>query len=307
MHKHSVAGRKGETPFCVSAMRILFQNLFRQKKRVYLTILAVLLGIALFIPLSAPEASGITAGGVIQLVNKERVSRGLDIVAENSSLTRAAQDKLDDMIKHDYFSHTSPNGVTPWYWIEKNGYDYKYAGENLAVNFSSAEDQHESWMASSTHRKNILNPTYKEIGVAVANGEINGTYSTIAVQLFSTKAGGFVPAKKSDPLPQGSEVKSAQEEVRVGAPLPEQNIVQNEETGKSCFSAACYFQRINDALSGSRQVSEEVAWMAVVLILFFSITLNAIMLSKKEDHNPFIAANTVILLMVLTSVVFWKI
>ena len=58
-------------------------------------------------------------------------------------------------------------GTTPWSWIEKENYDYNYAGENLAMDFQSAEKMEEAWMASPTHRANILNGKYREIGMAV--------------------------------------------------------------------------------------------------------------------------------------------
>ena len=93
------------------------------------------------------------------------------------------------MIKNDYFAHTSPQGISPWYWYDKDNYDYKYAGENLAINFLKAEDQQKAWMDSPTHRKNIFNPNYQEIGVAVAAGEINNQTAIITVQEFGTLSG----------------------------------------------------------------------------------------------------------------------
>lgn len=270
-------------------------------------ILVAVLSVATFLPISTLNAASVTSENIIQLVNKERTAQGIDLVAENSLLSSAAQDKLNDMIKNDYFAHTSPEGITPWYWVEKKGYDYKYAGENLAINFSSAEEQHEAWMASSTHRKNILNPTYKEIGVAVTEGQLNGTYSTIVVQLFGTQVHGAIPAPKSEPVTKGSEVENAQP-AQVATPAPEKTpVTSNEPASSGCAGIMCYLQKFKDTISIPVKVSEEAAWLMVILILFFSITLNAVMLSKKEEQDPFIAANTVVLLLVLTSVVFWRV
>ena len=103
-------------------------------------------------------ASEITKDSIINLVNKSRAENSASALVENQNLDNAARDKLEDMIKNNYFAHASPTGVTPWFWFEKNGYDYKYAGENLALGFSSAEKEHRAWMDSPTHRKNILNP-----------------------------------------------------------------------------------------------------------------------------------------------------
>jgi Fe2+ or Zn2+ uptake regulation protein len=105
-------------------------------------------------------------------------------------LDKIAADKLEDMVENNYFAHTSPKGINPWFWFEKNKYDYKYAGENLAINFMRVEDQHEAWMKSPTHKKNILNSNYKEIGIAVGAGEINGQMGIITVQEFGTLASG---------------------------------------------------------------------------------------------------------------------
>lgn len=132
-------------------------------------------------------ASEISKESIIDLVNKSRVENSMAALAENENLDNAAKDKMEDMIKNNYFAHTSPTGVTPWSWFEKNGYDYKYAGENLALGFSSVEKEHQAWMDSPTHRKNILNPNYKEIGVAVGRGMIDNNLVTIAVQSFGSQ------------------------------------------------------------------------------------------------------------------------
>jgi hypothetical protein len=96
------------------------------------------------------------------------------------------------MIKENYFAHNSPSGKTPWFWMEKNNYDYRYAGENLAMDFHTALDQQLAWMKSPTHRKNILNQEFKEIGVAVKQGLIQGHLATITVQEFGTPMD-FIP------------------------------------------------------------------------------------------------------------------
>ena len=155
------------------------------------------------------QAATINKEGVINLVNAARQKEGLSQLMENSILDRAAAEKVKDMIARDYFAHTSPNGKTPWFWMEKAGYDYKYAGENLAINFSSVERQHEAWMKSETHRKNILNPNFMQIGVAVARGKVDGEESTITVKMFGTPMVAFL-AKAKEPV--GEKVAVANDE-----------------------------------------------------------------------------------------------
>lgn len=147
----------------------------------------ILSGFLVF-PVGIVLASPITEYSVIELVNRARQENGLGALATNEKLFEAAKDKAEDMIKNDYFAHTSPKGITPWDWFEKNNYDYKFAGENLAINFTRAEDQQKAWMESETHKKNILDPNYSEIGVSVQKGFINGKLTTIVVQEFGRQA-----------------------------------------------------------------------------------------------------------------------
>ena len=139
-----------------------------------------------FLFVAIAYASGLIPEDVIVLANKERTEAGLSLLSESAILSRAAEQKANDMIANDYFSHISPSGVEPWYWFGQNGYQYKSAGENLAINYDSAEEQHDAWMKSETHRANIMNANYQEIGVAVKNGKIAGKESTVTVEFFGT-------------------------------------------------------------------------------------------------------------------------
>jgi len=161
--------------------------------------------IAIFSFVSSASASLITPEKVVELANNERASQNLPNLIVNADLAKAAEDKLADMFKKNYFEHTSPSGLTPWHWLEKNNYEYKYAGENLAMNFVSAENQNKAWMESQTHRANILNTHYQEIGVAVGQGTINGRETIVTVEEFGARAG-FAPveAKKVEPQAENS-------------------------------------------------------------------------------------------------------
>ena len=108
------------------------------------------------------NASDITIGKVIELTNASRAGASESNLSLNEKLSRAAEAKADDMIAKNYFSHTSSGGVTPWKWIDGESYDYSYAGENLAMDFQSAEKMEDAWMKSPTHRANILNEKYKD-------------------------------------------------------------------------------------------------------------------------------------------------
>lgn len=131
-------------------------------------------------------AADITPQEVLSFTNEERQKQNLPLLEENAELNKAAELKALDMLKHNYFSHTSPAGVTPWHWIKESGYDYQLAGENLAINFNSAAEQEKAWMNSKSHRENILNAQYTEVGIAVISGQIKGKNSFVTVQLFGT-------------------------------------------------------------------------------------------------------------------------
>lgn len=139
-------------------------------------------------------AANISPAEVIKLTNVKREENGLSDLVYSGTLAKAAHDKGVDMITKGYWAHVSPDGVEPWFWFQKEGYKYKYAGENLARDFSNPGSAVDAWMASPSHRENMLSPKYKEIGVAVVEGNVDGVDTTIIVQLFGTKATDTVPA-----------------------------------------------------------------------------------------------------------------
>ncbi len=123
---------------------------------------------------------------MIQLINNTRNEHQIHSVENNVILTRAASAKAKDMIQKSYFSHTTPDGKTPWEFIERSLYQYMAAGENLAMGFSSAETAHGAFLESESHRKIILNDRYNDVGIAGAYGIINGKESVVLVEFFGS-------------------------------------------------------------------------------------------------------------------------
>lgn len=140
--------------------------------------------------LSKPGVLGISGSidqkKLIELTNIERQSRGFSPVSENDTLDKAATLKAQNMFSENYWAHFAPSGKTPWDFMLGSGYRFTFAGENLAKNFYKSDDVVTAWMASSTHRDNLLNPKYKDIGVAVVDGVLNGQKTTLIVQMFGT-------------------------------------------------------------------------------------------------------------------------
>lgn len=120
---------------------------------------------------------------ILDLVNLDRTRYGLSSLTLNPTLNLAALAKAEDMLSNKYFAHTSPSGATPWYWFKTMGYQYTYAGENLAEGYTDAGDLEKSWMSSPTHRANILSPYYSEVGLAI----VSYNNKNLVVQMFGSK------------------------------------------------------------------------------------------------------------------------
>ncbi|MEX0931870.1 MAG: CAP domain-containing protein [Candidatus Paceibacterota bacterium] len=130
--------------------------------------------------------AAVVSSVLVDLTNFDRAQEGLHGLAFNQKLKEAAQLKANDMAVNGYFAHNSPSGVTPWFWLDKVGYEFAYAGENLAVFFGDSEDVARAWMDSPTHRANILSSNFSEIGIATAEGYYQGHQTIFVVQMFGT-------------------------------------------------------------------------------------------------------------------------
>jgi uncharacterized protein YkwD len=118
----------------------------------------------------AARADALDVRHIVALTNESRHQAGLPPVVVDERLMAAAQAKLFDMLKQDYFDHRTPDGRQPWTFMQAAGYRYQAAAENLAKGFDSETELQRAWMRSRGHRANILNPLFTEIGVADANG-----------------------------------------------------------------------------------------------------------------------------------------
>jgi hypothetical protein len=149
----------------------------------------------------------ITKNALVNMLNQTRGNSGLLALTENSKLDRAAQMKAEDMVQKEYFSHISPQGLTPWYWFLQSGYNYKYAGENLAIGFYDSSEAFNAWLNSPSHRENMLNKNYKEVGTAVLQG-FGENNAFVVVQLFGSLKPEEIPVKvnnNTDILPENNE------------------------------------------------------------------------------------------------------
>lgn len=166
-------------------------------------------------------ASEITVDKVLAQTNREREKAGLSDLTYNGKLSQSASSKGTNMFAENYWAHNSPSGRSPWSFFKDAGYTYQVAGENLAKDFYDTESLVSAWMNSPTHRANILDSRYKEIGIGVVNGTLNGYKTTLVIQHFGTPLAGKI-ADKPNQLPVAAKTVPAQiDEPAVQAPLAE--------------------------------------------------------------------------------------
>lgn len=117
---------------------------------------------------------------LLSLLNKERTSRGLKPVTSDRSVAQVARAKSREMVSRNYFSHNSPTYGSPSQMLTRWGISYRTWAENIAK-AGDAHRIHASWMASSGHRANILNPSFTHVGIGTAPTSSGGYAAT---QLF---------------------------------------------------------------------------------------------------------------------------
>ncbi|MFJ6619803.1 CAP domain-containing protein [Kitasatospora sp. NPDC091335] len=135
-------------------------------------------------PPAGGGASPSDAQEVVNLVNAERAKAGCGPVSAEPRLASAAQSHSDDMANRNYFDHASPEGEHADHRIEAAGYNWSTWGENIARGQKDPAAVMESWMNSPGHRANILNCSFKQLGVGVRTGA-NGPWWT---QVFAAPA-----------------------------------------------------------------------------------------------------------------------
>jgi hypothetical protein len=164
---------------------------------------------------SHPNVLGISVNmsinDLLLLTNEARQQNGLPVLQLNGELNAAAANKAANMFAENYWAHFSPSGKSPWDFIRGAGYNYVYAGENLARGFTTAQDTLTAWMNSPDHRANILSANYTDVGFAIAQGSLTGEDTVLVVEEFGSQsfarpqlnpsAQTVAAAQNSQPLP----------------------------------------------------------------------------------------------------------
>lgn len=147
------------------------------------------------------KESNIQTAELLAATNVEREKVGAGDLQISAPLSDAAFLKAQNMFSEQYWAHVSPSGVQPWKWFGDVGYNYSYAGENLAKNYPTADATVTAWMNSATHRENLLKNQYVDVGFAVVSGTLNGEQTTLVVALYGAPAAA-VAASETSQTPQ---------------------------------------------------------------------------------------------------------
>ncbi len=112
---------------------------------------------------STSTSNPAAAQQILSLVNQERGKAGMSALTLNTSMNSAATVRAGELFQR--FAHTRPNGSSCFTALQQAGVRYQGAGENIAYGQTSATAVMRDWMQSTSHRANILNPKWTQLGV----------------------------------------------------------------------------------------------------------------------------------------------
>jgi uncharacterized protein YkwD len=166
-------------------------------------------------------ATEMSRSGLLSSTNSQRASNGLGPLTLNAQLNSSAQAKADDMTARDYWAHNTPDGQEPWIFFDAAGYSYQKAGENLAYGFSTSDATVIGWMNSPSHRANMLDNTYTEVGFGYTNASnFTGTGEETVVVAHYAKPTVATTTPAPTPAPKPSSLPSTTQKSPTPAPKP---------------------------------------------------------------------------------------
>ncbi len=234
-------------------------------------------------------ASNITVSQVVDSTNLLRTGSGSGSLTYNTKLAGAAIAKAQNMFSEGYWAHTSPTGKEPWDFIKSSGYSYKIAGENLARDFDSTSPMMDAWMNSPTHRANIMNPRYQEIGIAVVDGLLNGVETTLVVQMFGTpdsqavvkQPSVEVPAAATNTTVRGAEVQQETQQPE-SQPLEQATSPEPDEINVLAETVIPQGELSNGILYSPQHVLKAF-FLSIILVLLFVLVYDALVAGHKDS------------------------
>ncbi|MFA6215347.1 MAG: CAP domain-containing protein [Patescibacteria group bacterium] len=296
-------------------------KVLRSKSLINFAVAAILVKVIvtgfLFFTYPTPaQLSAIISKNIISLVNKSRVEAGVEPLKENFVLVKFAELKGQDMINRNYFAHDTPEGKKPWQWIDRSEYDYVYAGENLAMDFTNAEDVSEAFLKSPTHRRNILNNKYKEIGVAVLSGQLSGHRTTLLVEFFGTQRKDLSSLAAGKPVEQPVTAKpkiTPEETVKKPKVAGEQNIDDNVNISENGLPGSLLPNNegvITVTTDNTRKLIDfvieysNIFFIAFLIFMIISLILNIFI--RIDIQHPSVILQSVALIALLLAMILVK-
>ncbi len=167
-------------------------------------------------------ATEMSSASLLDETNRQRQVNNAGTLELNEQLQAAARAKAEDMAERNYWSHETPDGDQPWKFIEESGYQYIKAGENLAYGFMSSSQTVNGWMNSESHRENMLDPAFTEVGFGYVNavGFQNSNEETIVVALYAQP---LEPNASQPPAETGSQSTLEDSEPIISMTVPDDN------------------------------------------------------------------------------------
>lgn len=151
------------------------------------------------VPVTPPVVNvSVEMQAVLDLVNIERMARGLAPLSFSAQLNQAALLHTIEQAADGDIYHIDPDdGSGPGERIERTGYRFSRWGENVAAGHRTPREVMDGWMNSPGHCRNVLNPAFTELGVGYVEGGV--TYGRFWTQAFARPAGVPQPAGVYNP------------------------------------------------------------------------------------------------------------
>lgn len=224
-------------------------------------------------------------------VNAKRQENGLAPLTMNAELADAARRKAADMLAKNYWAHFAPDGsTTPWQFIRSAGYDYQFAGENLAKGFTDSGSIVNAWMNSPTHRENLLSSHYHDVGYAIVPGVLQGEDTVLVVQMF-----GETPDEALARVPNVTTEAITSENAAPAVPQVAEITPQAEV--KSLTSEK------NPAPIVDSKSASKVLLSVVLSFLILGLILDALIVERKKIPR-FVGHNLDHVMLILTFILF---
>jgi len=178
-HKEPVQDKKLKDFFIPHAGNRHAPHILHPKRAIFYSAFFVIIKLMVFVTIMLIPAQAYLLPDIlmnqekelIKMINDLRAQNNLPTLSVNNILEKSAQLKADDMAQNGYFSHDGPDGRDFQYFLRQAGYEYKLAGENLAMGFNSAQDVMDAWIKSPLHYQNLIDPDFIETGFGLSSGE----------------------------------------------------------------------------------------------------------------------------------------